>query len=264
MITSVQNPNIKRVRALRKSRERQLQSSFLIEGFRENLRYLEKGKPVEKLFFCTELFLGDSEPALIEQARQGGAEIIPCSQHVFEKISYRDRPDGLLSIAPLMDLSIESLKEVEQGFYVLAEAIEKPGNLGTMLRVCDAVGADGMIVADPCTDVHNPNVVRASVGTLFTNAIAVAENEESYRWAKQRGLQVVAATPHAELSYTEVDFTQPSVILLGTEQYGLSKFWLDRADVAASLPMKGAADSLNVAMAATVMMYEVVRQREAF
>jgi TrmH family RNA methyltransferase len=258
-ITSVQNQKIKDVVRLRERRARDKNGQFLIEGYRELLRAVDAGWKIEALFICPELFLGSNEPALIERC---GSEVFSCSEQVFRKISYRDRPDGLLAVAPQQHRVLDDLSLGDKNpFFVIAEAIEKPGNLGTILRSSDATGVDGLIVCDRCTDIHNPNVVRASVGTLFTVPVVEAEGEETLKWLKERGIAVLAATPHAEKLYTDVDLTVPLAIAVGTEQLGLSDLWMEKADIQVRIPMLGTADSLNVATATTLLLYETVRQR---
>lgn len=265
IITSLQNAKVKLVVKLRDRRERDKQELFLIEGYRELLRAVDGNHPIDSLLFCPELFLGSNEPQLIELIRTKGAALFACSQSVFRKMSYRDRPDGLLAIAPQRH---RRLQDLQQGlnhnpFLVVAEAIEKPGNLGTILRSSDAVGLDALIVCDRCTDIHNPNVVRASVGTLFTVPVIEGGSEETIQWLKEHRIQVLAATPSALLEYTEVDMTQPLAIAVGTEQLGLSALWMEQADIQVRIPMCGVADSLNVATATTLLLYEALRQRRA-
>lgn len=265
LITSVQNPKLKQVIHLRERSEREASHLFLIEGYRELLRAVEGKWELKTLFICPSLFLGENENTLIRQAVQRGAQVYECSEPAFRKISYRDRPDGLIAIAPQQHLSLSELEKKQKNsspFYVVAEAIEKPGNLGTILRSSDAVGVDGLIVCDRCTDVYNPNVVRASVGTLFTVPTVQAGGEETLEWLKSRGIKVAAATPHAKHLFTEVDFSGPIAIAVGTEQLGLSKRWMEQADLQVRIPMNGVADSLNVAMATTLLLYEVERQRQ--
>lgn len=262
-IESLQNPRVKYAIHLRDRRDRDREGKFLIEGYRENLRALECGWAPETLFVCPERFLGSSEQKLIEQAQQKGAQIITCSPQVFDKMSYRDRPDGLLAIAPQRRLKLQDLPDRPHPLWVVAEAIEKPGNLGTILRSADAVGADGVLICDPQTDVYNPNVVRASVGTLFSVPTVTCSSQEAMAWLRRQGAQIVAATPHATQEFTQVDLRGPVAIAFGTEQLGLSDLWMKQADLPVRLPMKGLADSLNVAMAATVLLYEVLRQRTA-
>lgn len=260
VIESAQNPRIKRVVKLRDRRQREQSGLFLIEGYRELLRALDGNQPTECLFTCPELFLGSNENALIERWREQGTEIIRCSERVFKKMSYRDRPDGLLAIAPQCPQTLDSLGP-EASLLIVAEAIEKPGNLGTILRSADGVGADGVIVCDRCTDIHNPNVVRASVGTLFTRPVIECSSEDCLAWLKQRGFRTVSATPAATAVYTDVDLTGPVAIAVGTEQLGLSKTWMEEADIQVRIPMCGTADSLNVATATTLLLYEALRQR---
>lgn len=258
-ITSLQNLKVKDVVRLRERRKRDLTGKFLIEGYRELLRASEGGLPIEELYICPDLYLGDNEPELIQKLDP--SVIISCTPEVFKKISYRDRPDGLLASASQMRLRLSDISFKNIPFVVIAEAIEKPGNLGTILRTCDAVGADALLVCDKCTDIHNPNVVRASVGTLFTVPVVETTGKEALEWLHSHGIAVIAATPSAEKNYTDIDLTQPLAVAFGTEQYGLSDFWLKQAQMPVKIPMKGNADSLNVAMSTGVLLYEVLRQR---
>lgn len=266
LLTSLQNPRVKQVVALRDRRDREKAGLFVIEGYRELLRAVDMNHPIETLYICPELFLGSNEQMLIERIRARGAHLFSCTKAVFQKISYRDRPDGLIAVAPQRHRTLADLENViksdEPPFFVVAEAIEKPGNLGTILRSSDAVGLSGLIVCDRCTDIHNPNVVRASVGTLFTVPVAEASNEEALQWLRKQSVLILAATPSATKEYTQVDMTQPLAIAVGTEQLGLSDFWMDQADIQVKIPMCGVADSLNVAMATTLLMYEALRQRK--
>lgn len=265
-LSSLQNPKVKQVLHLRDKSERDKTGKFLIEGYRELLRASDSGHEIEILFICPELFLGINEQALIDRIEAKGAKVFTCDEKVFHKISYRDRPDGLLAIAPKKLLTLNDLKELSprrgNPFYVIAESIEKPGNLGTILRSSDAVGLDGLIVCDRCTDIHNPNVVRASVGTLFTVPVVEAKGVEALEWLKAQGVRILAATPSAKKEFTEVDMTVPLAIAVGTEQLGLTRKWMEEADIQVRIPMHGVADSLNVAMATTLLLYEALRQRK--
>lgn len=262
-ITSLQNPKVKEISGLYERRERDRSGRFLIEGYRELLRAADAERKMEMLFICPELFLGTNEQALIDRLSARGTKIFHCSEKVFRKLSYRDRPDGLLAVAPQHHLALSDLEQhlSKVPFLVVAEAIEKPGNLGTILRSSDAVSLDGLIVCDRCTDIHNPNVVRASVGTLFTVPVVEAQGQETLQWLKNRGVAIMAATPQGKAEYTDVDLTGPLAIAVGTEQLGLSKLWLESADIQVRIPMLGVADSLNVAMATTLLLYEALRQR---
>jgi TrmH family RNA methyltransferase len=267
LITSVNNQRIKDVCSLRDRRDRDRTDCFIIEGYRELLRAVDAQFPMAQLFICPEYFLGENEQHLISRLASAGAEIFTCSKPVFSKLSYRDRPDGLLAVAPQKHLGLDDLdkrlQNISAPFMVIAEAIEKPGNLGTILRSSDAVGVDGLVVCDRCTDIYNPNTVRASVGTLFTVPVVDATSEECLSWLKKKGVLVVAATPSGSQEYTAVDLTGPLAIAVGAEQFGLSEKWMNEADIRVNIPMRGVADSLNVAMATTLLLYEVLRQRGA-
>lgn len=264
-ITSLQNPKIKKAVKLCDRRERNETGLFLIEGYRELSRAFNGGVSVQTLFICPEFFLGSNENTLVEEFRKTGTEIILCNESVFAKLSYRDRPDGLVAIAiqmrrPLMDL-VAKLATKKDPFLIIAEAIEKPGNLGTILRSADAAGVDGVIVCDRCTDIYNPNVVRASVGTLFTIPVVEATSAETLLWLQEREIKVVAATPSAKEEFTDAELSGPVAIAVGTEQLGLTEQWMNSSDIKVRIPMHGIADSLNVATATTLLLYEVVRQR---
>lgn len=262
-ITSLQNPKIKQVVRLRERRERDRTGLFLIEGYRELFRAVEAGRQIRTLFICSDLFLGTNEEELIGKINRSGSFILSCSKQVFKKISYRDRPDGLIAVAPQHHLTLDEIpiQKEKAPLIIVAESIEKPGNLGTILRSSDAVSASSLIVCDRCTDIHNPNVVRASVGTLFTVPVIEAVGREAMDWLKEHGISILAATPSATLEYTEVDMKRPLAIAVGTEQIGLSDFWMKNADFQVKIPMFGIADSLNVATATTLLLYEAIRQR---
>ena len=178
-------------------------------------------------------------------------------------MAYRDRPEGLLALAPQVRRTLADLRVPAQPLLLVAEAIEKPGNLGTILRSADAAGVHAVIVCDRCTDVNNPNVVRASLGALFSVPVAEAGSPETLAWLRARGIQVLAATPHADREYTDADLVRGVAIVVGAEQYGLSSLWRQQADVQVKIPMLGQSDSLNVAAATTILLYEAVRQRRA-
>lgn len=262
-LSSAQNPKIKEAIKLQDRRHRDETGLFIIEGYRELKRAAEGGVKIVRLFVCEEFFLGSNESNLIDLIASLGAEVYDCASFVFEKLSYRDRPDGLVGIAVQMKQTFPKFLATvkENPLLLIAEAIEKPGNLGTMLRSADASGVDGVIVCDRCTDIYNPNVVRASVGTLFTQPVIEAKGEETLLALKEKKIQVVAATPSATQEYTEADLSGAVAIVVGTEQLGLSDSWMQRADIKVRIPMFGKADSLNVAVATTLLLYEAVRQR---
>ena len=279
LITSRQNPRIKELVKLRDRGPRDEAGLFLVEGYREIRRALEKGVALAELYFSPGWFLGENENALIGQAEAAGARLFEVSKEAFEKVAYRERPDGLLAVVPQWKTTLEGVMPskvrsatdrtllgmtpsgASDPFLLVVEAIEKPGNLGTILRSADAAGCDAVIVCDPVTDLFNPNVVRASTGVLFSVPCVVAEGPEVLSWLRENGIRTVATTPAASTVHSDADLRGPLAIVMGSEQYGLSEFWLKNADLAVRIPMAGQADSLNVAMATIVTLFEAVRQR---
>lgn len=260
-ITSPSNPQVKELVRLRDRRRRDRTGTFLIEGYRELTRAVAAGVDLVRVYVCPELFLGGNEESLVERAEGSGATVVRLSERAFRKASYRDRPEGLLAVARQFPTDLDRLRLGRNPLVLVVEAIEKPGNLGTMLRTADAVAADGVVVCDPTTDPFNPNVVRASLGTLFTVPVAVSSTGAALAWCRRRGLKTVATTPEGEILYWQVDMTEGVAVVVGSEQYGLTTRWLAGADVRARIPMAGSADSLNAAMAAGIVLFEAVRQR---
>ncbi|NMA39256.1 MAG: RNA methyltransferase [Lentisphaerae bacterium] len=262
ILTSVQNPRVKQVVKWRDRRDRDRDQKVLIEGYRALTRALAGNYPVEDVYFCPEWYQGEHESALLERLKDAGATLYQVAPTPFARMAYRDRPEGLLGVGPQRHRGLNDLPIRETPpFYLVAEQIEKPGNLGTMLRSADAAGVDGLILCDPRTDLYNPNVVRASTGNLFTMSIAEADSASAIAWLKERGIAILAASPHVETLYTAVDMTAGVAIVVGAEQFGLSEAWMQAADVSVRLPMMGEADSLNVATATTLLLYEALRQR---
>lgn len=262
LLTSTQNPRVKSVIRLRKRRERDLRGEFLIEGARELSRALESGIAVHALYFCPPLLPLADGNRLLEEVRAQKVAPIPVSKTVFEKMAYREGSDGLLAVAGQPRRTLDNLSPpAESMLLVVIEGVEKPGNLGAILRSADAAGGDAVIVCDPSTDIYNPNVVRASLGTLFSQPVVQHETPATIAWLRERGVQIVAATPSADLVYTEADLRPATALALGSEKAGLSAAWLAAADARVRIPMHGQADSLNLAMAATVLLFEAVRQR---
>ncbi len=262
-ITSLQNPRIKQLVKLRDRRPRDEAGVFLVEGYRQIRRALEKGVKLTELYFAPDWYLGENEPALLAQAAATGAKLFELTKEAFAKVAYRERPDGLLAVAPQWRTGLDDLKLSATPFLLVVEAIEKPGNLGTILRSADAAGVDALIVCDPVTDLFNPNVVRASTGVLFSVPVAIAASDEVRPWLRARGIRAVVTTPAAEALYTDTDLRGPLALVMGSEQYGLSDAWLREADARVRIPMAGQADSLNVAMATIITLFEAVRQRGA-
>ncbi len=267
IFTSMKNPHIREVLDLKERKERDRQGLFIIEGYRELFRAHLGKVQLKSLYICKEFFLKENEEMLIQEFATKGVVVYLCSPYVFEKISYRDRPDGLIGIALQMHKGIPELEQLlekkKNHFLLIAEGIEKPGNLGTILRSSDAAGVDGVVICDAATDLFNPNVVRASVGTLFTQPIFETKTEEMLTFLQQKTISVVAATPHAKQEFTEADLTKSVAIVVGSEQYGLSETWMNKCNIQLRIPMLGVADSLNVATATTLLLYEVIRQRRS-
>ena len=260
LLTSPQNTRVKHVVRLRQRRAREREGQFVVEGWRELKRAADAGVGIETIFHCDAFHGGQEARDLVRRLGEQGAELQATSPEVFRKMSYRQAPDGLLGLAVAPDLALGHLAVPNDGLWLVAEGIEKPGNLGAMLRSADAAGA-GVIVADPTTDVFNPNVIRASIGTLFTVPLAVATGDDVRAWLQGKAVVPITATPEALVPYTEVDLTRDVAFVIGSEHAGLSLSWRV-ADVASvSIPMSGAADSVNAAMAATILLFEARRQR---
>jgi len=262
-ISSLQNPRIKQLVRLRDRRPRDEAGLFLVEGYREIRRALEKGVLLQEVYYSPDWFLGENEPALLAQAEAGGAQLFELSKDAFAKVAYRERPDGLLATAPQWKKALTDLALKPEPFLLVVEAIEKPGNLGTILRSADAAGVDAVIVCDPVTDIFNPNVVRSSTGVLFSVPVVVAESSLVRVWLRERGIRAVATTPAATALYTDTDLRGAMAIVMGSEQYGLSEFWLKNADELVRIPMAGIISSLNVSVAAGVVLFEWKRRRAA-
>lgn len=263
LISSLKNPRVKQAVKLRRRPHRDKLGLTLIEGYREIKRALDNEHPLSELFFCPSLFLGVNEPALLASCRDAGTQVLECSPAVFAKMSYRDRPDGLLAVAPQIRRPLDSITPSRPAMIVVAEAIEKPGNLGTILRSCDGTGADAVFVCDRCTDINNPNVIRASIGTCFSLPVVETLTEAAIEWLRAHEIRILAATPHAEMLYADADLTASWALVVGTEQHGLSDRWLNEADLTVRIPMLGQCDSLNVASATTILLYEAIRQRSS-
>ena len=260
-ITSPSNPQIKDLVRLRDRRHRDESGTYLVEGFRAVSRAIDAGEQFRHLYVCPELFLGENESTLIAAAAATGTKVIEVAPGPFTKAAYRDRPEGLLGVATQFETGLSKLEPEPVPPILVVEAIEKPGNLGTMLRTADAAGCSAVIVCDPATDPFNPNVVRASTGALFTVPLAVASSTDAVVWLRERNIRIVATPPDAGLLHHEANLTGALALVIGSEQFGLTETWLDAADVGVRIPMAGMADSLNAAMAAGVALFEAVRQR---
>lgn len=259
-ITSDKNLRIQQLIRLReKVRERRSEKLFVIEGIREIKLACKGGYSVKEIFFCT-TFIPQKE--LDELKRLSGkTNWIEITKGVYEKIALRESTEGVIAVGEMSDLSLSKIKLKENPLVLVVENVEKPGNLGALLRTADAAKLDAVIVCDPNVDVYNPNVIRSSLGCLFTNQLAVCTSAEAIEWLKTRHIAIYSATPEVAVSYFNADFKKPCAIVVGSEAEGLSRTWLNEADSKVAIPMKGEIDSLNVSVSAAVIVFEAVRQR---
>lgn len=260
-ITSFSNEKLKYVSSLKEKKNRDKNLQFFLEGYRELKKAFESKKiSIQSLFVSQECFLGENEEALIMEIEHSGTHVFELPRKIFEKISYRDRPDGLIAICKIPDFSLLNQK-LEGNFFAIIEGVEKPGNLGTILRTAEGAGVDAVFVVDSRLDLFNPNVIRASTGTLFTLPVYITDLASLLRFLKTHSIRTLAVTPEVSTYYFEENLKESIAFLFGSEQYGLSEFAKTNADGKVSIPMKGSADSLNLAMSAGILFYETIRQR---
>lgn len=264
-ITSQQNPRIKDLARLREGKHRRRMGCYVIEGIRELERAVAGGAVITSIYICEDYWLGDEYKPLADKiAAIEGVESFKLAATAFEKASNRENPDGLMAVAKMQKNGLEDLKLSPKPFFLLIEHVEKPGNLGTLLRSADAAGADAVIVTDPVTDLYSPQAIRASQGSIFALPTVFATNAEAKEFFVKHGIHPFAATPDAPRTLWQIDLNQPTALLLGSEADGLSAFWMDDPEtLRAKIPMSGkTADSLNVSAAAAIFLFEVVRQRQ--
>ena len=267
-IDSPSNPRIKAAIRLRERRERDATGLTLVNGGREALRAIEAGAVVEVAFICPALISSEQAKRVAEKLDQSfgpfGAEMetIKVSARAFERLAYGDRADGVVLVVRAPGASLEGLELPAEPLLVVTEDVEKPGNVGAILRSADAAGADA-VIAIGGTDLFNPNVIRASVGTVFSMPVAAAPAEKTATWLRERGVRIVASRVDAERLHVEADLRGGVAIVLGSEATGLSEAWRAPDVETIRLPMVGKADSLNVSAAAAVLLYEAWRQRHA-
>lgn len=259
-ITSLQNPRIKNVVRLSKARERKEQNVIVVEGFREIKMALIHGFNITELYFCTEANQSHEVSRFIEQLPQTTI-IIEVSKAVFDKLAYRENSDGLLALFTPKYLTVDHLKLSQNPLILVLESVEKPGNLGAMLRTADAAALDAIIVCDPQTDIYNPNVIRSSLGCIFSQQVAVCTTQETIAFLKTNGIKSYAAALTASQYYHNTDLKGRTAIVMGTEADGLTEAWLKGADIQIKIPMSGKVDSLNVSTSAAILVFEAKRQR---
>lgn len=261
ILTSFANPRVKAATALRERRERDRTGLTVVDGARELRRALDAGVEVVEAFVCEPLLAGPDARAALDLLRAGGIDIQATSEPVFAKLAFGERAEGLLAVVRIPATALAGLSLPEDPLVAVIEGVEKPGNVGAVLRSADGAGVDAVVAASPRTDFFNPNAIRASAGTVFTVPIGMASSAEVLRWLRGHGLRIVAARVDAERLYTEADLTGPLALILGAEVEGLTDAWAADDIGAVRLPMLGAADSLNVSVSAAVLLYEARRQR---
>ena len=273
LITSLQNPRIKTIVKLGSRRQRDADQRTVVEGVREVDRCLAAEIVPLEVFLCPEILGADPAASALARRLQAMADqrltqLFEVTPEVFAKIAYRGQSGGLLLVIPYLDTPLDSLMTTRRAdhppFFAIIEGVEKPGNLGAILRTADAAGVDGLIVCpgqSGGTDLHNPNVIRASLGTLFTVHVAQAESTTVLAWLRTHGITALAATPEGEVPFTQADMAGPVAVVTGSEAFGLTDLWLTGAHQRVTIPMFGMADSLNLATSTALLLYEVVRQR---
>jgi TrmH family RNA methyltransferase len=267
-ITSTANPRVQAWLRLRDRRGRDETGRTLVDGAREIGRALAAGVPIEELVVRSGAIDGaidgaiEGAPDILRRIRIADVPIVEVSDHVAERLAFGDRADGLVAVVRIPDLRLERLALSAEPLVVVLEGLEKPGNLGAVLRSADGAGADAVIAADPRTDLFNPNAIRASLGTIFAVPVAAAPSAAVADWCRAHELRIVAARVDAATTYTETDLTGPLALVLGAETAGLGEVWTAADVVAVRLPMRGIADSLNVSAAAAILLYEARRQRD--
>ena len=259
LITSLQNPSVKKIIKLSKARERKGQNLFVIEGARELSLALASDYYIEEVYVCYDLFGTSRYPDVIQDFNRD--KIVEITSEIFEKIAYRTSSDGIIALAKPKSHTLADIHLSDNPFVIILEAVEKPGNLGAILRSADATAVDAVIVCDPQTDVYNPNIVRSSVGGLFSVPTAICTSQEAMQWLVENAIVSFAAELEAAEFYQAADFTGPCAIVMGTEAEGLSDAWLKYAKHRIKIPMRGKIDSLNVSVSTAVLTFEAMRQR---
>lgn len=261
MITSPHNPRIKALAALRRRPARERSDVMLVEGYDELRLALESGARLQTLYYSAPLVQHRAQLELLDRLRGSGVELVELSPRAFERVAYRQGADGWLGVFSMISTGLSALQPRANALIIVCESVEKPGNLGAILRTADASDADAVIAASPVTDWGNPNLIRASKGCIFSVPVAEADGEEVIRWLREREIRIVIAAPDAGATLSEADLTGAVAIVLGSESRGLSKEWRENAEVAVRIPMFGHVNSLNVATSAALLVYEALRQR---
>lgn len=262
IISSLQNPKIKQVKKLQeKPAERRKTNATLVEGRKEIELALKAKVPIQMAFFCNELISRKNFLELLGE-KVPPNRIFEVSKQVYEKIAYREDSFGVLLVVEPFRYTLQNLKLSPNPLVLVLENVEKPGNLGAILRTADAAKIDAVMLCNPQTDLLNPNVVRSSLGCIFTTQVATCTNEEALQFLQEKKMQMLATALTASLPYTKIDFRKPTALIMGTEATGLSDFWLQNATQKVIIPMRGEIDSMNVSVATAILVFEALRQRE--
>jgi RNA methyltransferase, TrmH family len=264
-ITSAANPRVKAAAKLRSRRERDRQGLTLVDGARETARAIAAGTSLLEVFVSLDHCADAECREALRQLEAAGVALYELGSDAFARLAYGDRLDGIVAVAetPTHTLSSLNTRLPPDPLIAVIEGVEKPGNLGAILRTADGAGASAVIVAEPGTDLFNPNVIRASLGTVFSVPVAVASSGDLLAWLRERAIRIVAARVQASVDYTNADYRGAVAIALGSEARGLSDAWAELAETSVRLPMHGMADSLNVSATAAVLLYEAQRQRRS-
>ncbi|MBU0467866.1 MAG: RNA methyltransferase [Candidatus Omnitrophica bacterium] len=263
-IISLTNSRIKKIVQLRDRKTRQELGLTIIEGVREVERAIDCKADIKEIYCCPDMLNKMGSLALDKKLQALEVPKFELSSPVFLKASYGDRSEGVIALMSIPETSLENirLKNKSNPIVVVVESVEKPGNLGAILRTCDGAGVDGVIVCDERTDIYNPNVIRASLGTIFSMQVGVGTSEHVLHYLRDSKIRICVTTPSAKMVYTDADLNKSLAIIMGSEQKGLSAFWLNNADMKVNIPMNGVADSLNVSVSTAVVVYEALRQRK--
>jgi RNA methyltransferase, TrmH family len=261
-IASFQNPLIKNLLLLQeKPRERKEQNLIVIEGVREIRLALTAGFNVTRLIYCKTLIPEDEINEMISEAN-GSMELAEVPVEIYNRIAYRKDHEGVIALANPRRIQFGDLKVGASPLFLVLESVEKPGNLGALLRTADAASLDGVIICDPQTDIYNPNAIRSSIGCIFTMPVVTSATSEAIHWLRSNHIKMFGTALTATRFYHETDLGGPAAIIMGSEAYGLSQTWLDEADELIKIPMNGKIDSMNVSASAAIVVFEALRQRK--
>jgi len=263
-LTSAQNPKIKELLALQeKSKLRRENGLFIVEGRREIEHCINAGYMPKALFVSGEIISENDLMSVVSKAEASNPKcnIFQLPAFIYDKIAYRGGTEGVVAEMYWKDRTLDAITLKENPLIVVLESVEKPGNLGAVLRSADAAGADAVIICDPLTDLYNPNLIRSSIGAVFTRQIAVASSEDTIAWLKRKGIQILTAQLQDSEWYYSTDMKNGTAIVMGTESTGLTDIWREAADAHIKIPMLGELDSLNVSVSAAILLFEAVRQR---